>query len=172
MRTMFGDERRKRDLKQRLAALEREAAECAEKGEALAQAIAWNNIGAVHADLKDWKAALAAYERSAGLVPADATIDERATPYGNAAAAARRLGLNDQATLHGVWVDALAAAADSEAQRQVATGALALVRKAVGKDAFAPLLDAAIAQLPEELRAGVRRDEHADPTYRAAKDPA
>lgn len=163
---MFGGDRRKRDLKHRLDALTREAAEAQAAGQALAEAIAYNNIGAVHADLKEWAEALAAYEQAATIVPAEASLEERVTPHGNAAAAARQLADQPKATLHAVWVDALAGQADHDFQRSVATGALALVRKRLGKEAFAPVLDAAIAELPEELRGFVRRDEHADPTVR------
>lgn len=164
----LGAERRKKDLKNRLAALEREAAEAAEKGDGLAQAIALNNLGATHADLEDWPAAWDTYLQAAAAVPAEASLDERSTPWGNAALAARRLKQWDKATLAGVWVDALAGEADDANLRLVADTALALARKAVGKEAFGALLDEAIAELPEDRRGFVRRDQHADPTFRSA----
>jgi len=159
-------QRRKRDLKNRMDALEREVAEAKEKADALVEAVALNNLGATHADLGEWQEAYDAYLRAAETVPADASADDRATPWGNAALAARRLKEWDKATLCGVRVDALAAELDSDEYRTVAEAALALVRKALGKEAFAPVLDAAIAELPAEARVQVRRDLHADPTFR------
>jgi tetratricopeptide (TPR) repeat protein len=164
------DERRKRDLKNRITALERQLGDASDHHDPMAQAVLHNNLGATYADLKEWDKAFEHYQAAAALVPADASAEERCTPHGNAAAAARRLKQWDHAVAHAVWVDALAGKADDAEQRAVADGALALARKALGKEEFGPVLDAAIAGLPEELRGHVRRDQHADPTFHSSED--
>jgi len=160
------EQRRKKDLEGSLEALRREAAEAQASGDALAEAIAYNNIGTVQCDLKQFEAALESYLKSAELVPDSATLDEKLTPWGNAAAVARRLDQWVDATVYSLRVDALATAADDAQQQEVATMMMALVRKHYGKKNFAEPLDEAIALLPEDLRAHVRRDLHADPTFR------
>ena len=160
------EQRRKKDLEGSLEALRREAAEANEAGEALAEAIAYNNIGTVLCDLKQFEPALEAYLKSADLVPDEATLDEKITPWGNAAAVARRLDMWPEAAQYSLRVDALATAAEDAQQQEVATMMVALIRKHYGKKQFAEPLDAAIAELPEELRQHVRRDLHADPTFR------
>ncbi|MBI5835457.1 MAG: hypothetical protein HZB16_24405 [Armatimonadetes bacterium] len=160
------EQRRKKDLEGSLEALRREAAEAQESGDALAEAIAYNNIGTVQCDLKDFEAALESYLKSAALVPETATLDEKITPWGNAAAVARRVDQWVEATAYSLRVDALATMAGDAEQQEVATMMMALVRKQFGKKNFAEPLDAAMAMLPEELRPHVRRDLHADPTFR------
>ncbi len=157
------DETRKRDMKGRFAALEREIKEAEEAGDALAKAIALNNLGTAHADLEEWAAALEQYELAAAAVPADAAVAERATPHGNASNAARRLDNWPLALHHALLVDALGVAADDTEQKGVATAAVGLVRHATGEE-FEALLDAAIAELPEDQRGLVRREEHLHPT--------
>ena len=158
------DESRKKDLAARRAALERELAEAEEKQDNLAKAVALNNLGTVCADLEDWAEALEFYQQAGGVVPADAALDERCTPHGNAANAARRLGQWDTSLAEAIWVDALAGQADSAEQRAVADAAVALVRRSHEVDNFPELLAAAVAALPEELRGFVRAEQHANPT--------
>ena len=157
-------EHHKKDMAQRLAALEREAAEAAEQDDRLAEAIAYNNMGAVYADLADWDHALERYRQAATTVPDSASLEDRATPHGNAANAARQLDDWAAALAHALQVELLAAAENDSEQRLVADGAVALVRRALPAAEFETLLDAAIAELPEEQRGTIRRDDHLRPT--------
>ncbi len=167
---MTTEESRKKDLSARTAAIERELDEAREAGDALAAAIALNNLGTVHADLEEWDKAYDSYAEAAEQVPAEASLDDRATPHGNAANAARRLHRWPEALTHALWVDALAGEADSDDQRAIASGAVGLVRKATG-DEFEALLDTAVAALPEALQPHVRREAHLHPTVVAKEVP-
>lgn len=165
------DQRRKQDLERRQEALEREIAAAEANGDALAQAIALNNLGTVYADREEWAEALARYEQAAALVPADASLAERATPHGNAANAARRLKDWPLALRHALWVDALGTAEGDAEQQAVAAAAVALVRHAADSDDFETLLREAVAGLPEDLRAHVRVDVHLHPTVERPERP-
>ncbi len=158
------DDSRKKDLAARRAALERELAEAEEQQDDLAKAVALNNLGTVFADLEEWADALERYEQSAVVVPATASLEDRATPHGNAANAARRLDLWSKSLEHALWVDALAVEAADGAQRTVADAAVALVRRHLPDAEFATLMDEAVAALPEAMRGLVRQEQHLHPT--------
>lgn len=164
------DDQKKRDLAGRQAACERDLEAAEQAGDDLARAVAYNNLGTVHADLDDWEQALECYEQAAAVVPDEAELDDRATPHGNAANAARRLKDWPKALSHALWVDALGTQAGDGEQQAVAVGAVGLVRKAVG-DEFANLLAEAVSNLPEALREHVRQDQHLNPTVREEDRP-
>ncbi|MCC7493314.1 MAG: SEC-C domain-containing protein [Fimbriimonadaceae bacterium] len=154
---------RKKDLAARITALDKELAEARANDDALAAAIVLNNLGTVHSDLEEWADALAKYQEAAATVPDTATAEERATPHGNAANAARRLDDWPTALAEALQVEVIAAAAQDGEQLAVAAAAVGLVRKAVG-DEFESLLDAQIGALPTEQQSVVRRAELLNPT--------
>ena len=150
-----GDQRQRRDLTNRINALQRELAAATEAGDALAQAVAQNNIGDTYYELRDYEPALEAYLAAGELVPAEATLDERVTPWANAAAAARKLDQWADATVYTLRIDALANQTEDAPGLDLANQLRRFVQRHWGPD-WATAHETAKASLPAELAAYVR----------------
>jgi len=158
-----------------LDALEREYREKLEKaqaeGDAMEIARGWNNLGTVFADRGQWDKALAHYEKALESLSDASPLEDHLTAPGNAAAAARQLGEWDKALRYALQVEVVAGRHDRPDDLEVSAGAVALVRQAVGLARFREMLEAALAELPEDQRPYVQTERHLNPTVRKEKEP-